>query len=483
VNDFLGFHSEWNLGSPGGWDYQRITQELGRLFWQRVKQRARADLPAGLPEDMEPDFSHHMFMPVLGFAQTLLRASRNNFPDERPFLVLTAEPDTLETVLENKNFVDRLDAMEEVSATLAAPHELEVSGDRVTCRGHKVTAIFQDFNADVMLELEKEYDLAGLRAAIKAGLVLNPKGMEPVGVKSVFEAVTGEFRDRMSPSTVERTPWTRLVYDRATTGPHGEEIADFPEWCRTNIHHLVLKPVQGYSGKGVIVGYRSENPEADVQAALDAGNYIAQELIPLALWSEDSPWLADGAVALRRWQTDFRCLITETGVIGFLARFGGVPTNVGSGGGTQPLAVIKGSADTRPVVRAMNKTVLSLGAAALAEIKAEVDELSMAMGNTYLLGPIPLAMRPRVLNESQISALNQYGLALWKDCVTLAGLWREGKLGRVAQITDAEREVAELAPWNGQTAMMASDGLFSFGGHPLETDQPAEVGSSPHEGF
>ena len=29
-NEFIGYHSEWNLGSPGGWDYQRITQEIGK---------------------------------------------------------------------------------------------------------------------------------------------------------------------------------------------------------------------------------------------------------------------------------------------------------------------------------------------------------------------------------------------------------------------------------------------------------------------
>ncbi|MDL1962497.1 MAG: hypothetical protein LWX01_12560, partial [Deltaproteobacteria bacterium] len=27
--EFLGYHSECNLGSPGGWDYQRITITAG----------------------------------------------------------------------------------------------------------------------------------------------------------------------------------------------------------------------------------------------------------------------------------------------------------------------------------------------------------------------------------------------------------------------------------------------------------------------
>ena len=45
-----------------------------------------------------------------------------------------------------------------------------------------------------------------------------------------------------------------------------------------------------------------------------------------------------GRVERTRYQTDFRCLFGREGIFGFLVRFGGVPTNVGSGGGVQPLA-------------------------------------------------------------------------------------------------------------------------------------------------
>jgi hypothetical protein len=460
VNDFLGFHSEWNLGSPGGWEYQRITQELGKLFWKRVTERVHVDLPL--------NFDHPLFKPVLGFAETLLRAHRHNVPDRAPHLALTAEPDTLDTVVENSNFVKYLDRMEGVTAVLADPREFEDRGGAIYCRGKQITAMFMDFNADVMLEMGKEFDLSGLRAAVKAGIVVNPKGMEPVGVKSVFEAVRGEVRHLMHQSTVERTPWTRFFQERSTTGPRGEEITDLPAWVREHYPELILKPVKGYSGKGIMLGWESENPDRDIQTALAAGNYIVQEKIPLELWGEDSPWLKDGTAALERWQTDFRCLITDTGVIGFLGRFGGVPTNVGSGGGTQPLALLPGATPTGEAIQIMNKAVLSLPYKELAEIKAEVDEQAVVMGNTYLLGPIPLALRPRLLNEAQVAALDLYGRNLWADCVTLARLWREGSLDRLVTLTEGEREMAQLAPWRGETAMMASDGLFSFGGHGYE---------------
>ncbi|MFW5791777.1 MAG: hypothetical protein ACOCVU_03875, partial [Desulfohalobiaceae bacterium] len=64
MRDFLGFHSEWNLGSPGGWEYQRITQELGTLFWKRISEHVATDLPLS--------FDHPLFNPVEGFSKLLL---------------------------------------------------------------------------------------------------------------------------------------------------------------------------------------------------------------------------------------------------------------------------------------------------------------------------------------------------------------------------------------------------------------------------
>ena len=31
-----GYHGEWNMGSPGGWEYQRIAQLLGKMGWDLI---------------------------------------------------------------------------------------------------------------------------------------------------------------------------------------------------------------------------------------------------------------------------------------------------------------------------------------------------------------------------------------------------------------------------------------------------------------
>ena len=33
-----GFHGEWNMGSPGGWEYQGIAQTLGKMAWDLVME-------------------------------------------------------------------------------------------------------------------------------------------------------------------------------------------------------------------------------------------------------------------------------------------------------------------------------------------------------------------------------------------------------------------------------------------------------------
>ena len=59
------------------------------------------------------------------------------------------------------------------------------------------------------------------------------------------------------------------------------------------------------------------------------------------------PAIENGDLVMRRFQTDFRCLMGPDGMFGFLGRYGGVPTNVGSGGGVQPLAVLRSDMTVR----------------------------------------------------------------------------------------------------------------------------------------
>ena len=214
MENFKGYHAEWNLGCPGGWEYQKMAQQRGKLCWSRVKEISGTDI--------DLDFNHPLLNPVSKFIEMLLRVHWSRFSRQKPFILLVAEKETLDVVTENINLVKYLNAMDGVEAALTCPEELEQKEGDVAYRGRKATVIFLDINNDVLCNIGKKHDIEPLFSGIKKGIVVNPRGMEPVGAKGVFEAVTGELSFLLSPSTVEHTPWTRLFYPRETTGPNDE---------------------------------------------------------------------------------------------------------------------------------------------------------------------------------------------------------------------------------------------------------------------
>ncbi len=67
-DQLIGYHSEWNLVCPGGYDYQRMAQERGKLCWDRIKNVSGIEI--------ELDFDQPLLKPVPSFFDMLLRAHR-----------------------------------------------------------------------------------------------------------------------------------------------------------------------------------------------------------------------------------------------------------------------------------------------------------------------------------------------------------------------------------------------------------------------
>lgn len=460
MDQFFGFHSEWNMGSPGGWDYQRITQIIGKTIWE---QHFRAVI------DIDLDFDHPLLHPVNNFVVMLTEAHRSREGSNPGLIAVVAEEETLEDVVENRNLVTHLNAVEGLSGALMAPHELEESGGRVCWKGQPVSIIFMDFNTDVLLTLHRRQGLHPLLRAVREGRVINPRGTEPINSKSMFEVITAPgSRDRFNEETVRRTPWTRQFYPRRTEGPRGEVIADLVEWTRSNWDTLVLKPERGYSGKGVSVGGIDGNVDRIIEGALDNGGYggyIVQEKVPLDLWTELIPEIdrESRCVTETPRQTDFRCLFGTQGLFGFLGRYGGVPTNVGSGGGVQPLAVLPSHMSVREATDRINHAITHMPYDDVLHAAEHQDTLALEQRFTYLLGPIKIALRPRLITAGQMDALSRYCRSLWQDCLTLEQMWLSDELPVIVDIEPEEMEIIRSQPWGGSPAIFAADGLFSFG--------------------
>jgi hypothetical protein len=460
LKDFLGYHSEWNLGSPGGWDYQRVTQIIGKAVWMRLNQVH--------PIDVALDFDHHLLFPIYGFMQMLVAAHRTREGNNPGMIAVVAEEETLEDVTENINLALHLGKFDGIRSALMAPQELESQNGRVSWRGQPVSLIFMDFNTDVLLKLHRAHNLGPLLQAVKEQRVINPRGTEPINVKSMFEVLTGPKRHRFHAEVVRRTPWTRQFYPRRTDGPAGEVIDDLVSWTRAHWDDLVLKPERGYSGKGVRVGKVNSDGDEAVEAALREGNYIVQEKIPLELWAEEVPTVDTdaGRIVLNRYQTDFRCLMGPEGLFGFLGRYGGVPTNVGSGGGVQPLAILQSDMSVAEAVNRINQAILEMDYGAVLEVFQMQNQLALEERFTYLLGPIKIALRPRLITIDQVQALKDYCAAMWSDCLVLEQMWLNKELDEVITIEEEELEIARIQPWGGSPAIIASDGLFGFGAMP-----------------
>ena len=462
LDQFIGCHSEWNLGSPGGWDYQRITQIIGKTIWEKhFYDVIDADL----------DFDHPLLYPVNNFVDMLTEAHRSREGLNPGFIAVVAEEETLEDVAENRNLVGHLNAVDGISSALMAPHELEMQKGRVYWHDQPVSVIFMDFNTDVLLKLHRKLKLVPLLQAVWEGRVINPRGTEPINSKSMFEVITDpRNKHRFHEETILRTPWTRQFYPRKTDGPKGEQISDLVEWTRANWNNLVLKPERGYSGKGVSVGGINHDTDNIISGALkngDYGGYIVQEKVPLNLWTEKMPELdyENRVVKEVECQTDFRCLFGQNGLFGFLCRYGGVPTNVGSGGGVQPLAVFDSEMGIGEATERINDAILKKGYGEVLEAVEYQKKMALDHQLTYLLGPIKIALRPRLITTGQMKALESYCRAIWEDCLTLEQMWLAEELNVILNIDPDELALVKAQPWNGAPAIFASDGLFSFGAH------------------
>ena len=140
-----GYHGEWNMGSPGGWEYQGTAQILGKMAWDLILENIEVGV--------DLNFEHPQINAVPGFARMLLKAHENHHGKNPVYAVLLAETETLDVVLENQNFVDYLNTLDGVKASLAGPGHLSLKNGKVFCTGEEVTVVFMDFNLNTLVKI------------------------------------------------------------------------------------------------------------------------------------------------------------------------------------------------------------------------------------------------------------------------------------------------------------------------------------------
>lgn len=244
-----------------------------------------------------------------------------------------------------------------IHVVICTPDDLDFQRGVLHARGEPVDFVYKRV---LSTELLRRYGLDHpIVHALRAGAIClaNPFTCKILHKKASFAFVSDEQNAHLfSADELEvirrHIPWTRLVSERTTLDSAGQRI-DLPEWASRARARLVLKPNDEYGGKGVLIGWETEQGEWDraLEAALTsakgepgAGNEpsIVQERAEIAY--EDFPRLDEaGGVEIGRRLVD--CdpfLFHGDSMHGCLVRLSSVTLlNVTAGGGSVvPLFVI-----------------------------------------------------------------------------------------------------------------------------------------------
>ena len=149
-----------------------------------------------------------------------------------------------------------------IDVTVCTPDELDFHDGQLYADGRAVDFVYKRV---LISELLQRYRLEHpLFDAARTGAVcvVNPFNCKLLHKKASFAVASDErhahlFTPAEQDAIRQHIPWTRMVEDRATLAPDGSRI-DLLEWVSRNKDTLVLKPNDEYGGKGVLIGWESD---------------------------------------------------------------------------------------------------------------------------------------------------------------------------------------------------------------------------------
>jgi hypothetical protein len=229
---------------------------------------------------------------------------------------------------------------------LVEPHELSISGGRLTAQGRAIDVVYRRLTLVEMLQHPDETGALVAAAEQDLALIIDPFVASALDRKALFALLTDPALD-FGFSAAERAavdasvPWTRLLRDVATTLPDGTH-GDLLAWVRRERERLILKPNHEFGGHGVFLGRREDAAGWDaaietalgqefvvqvgIRASAEPFPVLDDPLNPVPFEVSTDPYLFDGALG---------------GVLCRLSAPSGV-ANVTSGGGIVPVFVVDG---------------------------------------------------------------------------------------------------------------------------------------------
>lgn len=317
---------EFNGESPAGMAYNDVLAELflETPLMQRFEERY--DIA---PLDVRP----HALDALLRIYYQW-RGNQSKLPD-LAIVDWAGVPTTSEFHLFQAYFAEH-----GIEATICTPDDLDFHNGKLYAGEREIDFVYKRV---LTTELLSKYRLDHpIIDALRAGAICmaNPFTCKLVHKKASF-AVASDERNAHLFSAAEREavrqhiPWTRTVEERYTFDKNDKKI-DLLPWASDHKDRLVLKPNDEYGGKGVLIGWETEQSEWEsaLEAALGEPS-IVQERAEIAY--EDFPRIdANGNVEISERLVD--CdpfLFHGDSVGGCLTRLSTVTLlNVTAGGGS-----------------------------------------------------------------------------------------------------------------------------------------------------
>jgi len=177
--------------------------------------------------------------------------------------------------------------------------------------------------------------------------MVNPFRCKLLHKKASLAVLSDEHNARLFSATEREAiaahiPWTRVVEERRTT--HNGQAVDLLPYTSANKDNLVLKPNDEYGGKGILLGWETDQKAWDdgIRIALSEP-YIVQERVPLP--SESFPSMVGSTVQFADRMLDTAPYVAYGAYVdGCLTRLSTAALlNVSAGGGSSvPTFIIEG---------------------------------------------------------------------------------------------------------------------------------------------
>lgn len=221
---------------------------------------------------------------------------------------------------------------------LADPRALEYRNGAIYAGDFRIDLIYKRVLCSELIQRMGMDNPIVLALRDRAVCMQNAFSAKLMAKKASFAILSDErnadlFSEEEHDSISKHIPWTRIVAERKTLF-HGVEV-DLLPFIAENKDRMVLKPNDEYGGKGVLIGWETDQATWDEALGFAVTNpYVVQERVKIAY--EDFPTVVNGSLNISQRLVDADPFIFKGQIVsGALTRLSSVTLlNVTAGGGS-----------------------------------------------------------------------------------------------------------------------------------------------------